>query len=167
MHVCFVEILIPRFQTDSLVDTVLFEVDYIHARFGTFDARVRGDCWHLWVGEGSQYLIHDGCLKAITVGQPKVLLQIFHRPSKLFQGSRTKVEDVTLQFTAPTLKFDLSFGPYTLEFCPSLITYVLLGLGVLLLFPDSQELQLITRRWAGWFPFDHLATFPQFFLLLR
>ena len=164
MHVCFLDILIPRFQVESIVDTIIFKVDHIHARSGTFYARVRGDCWHIWVGEGSQYLIHDDCLKATTVGQPKVLIQILHRPSKLFQGSRTKVEDVTLQFTAPTLKVDLSFGPYTLGFSPSLITYVLLGLGCFPLVFVDRVLLLISFRWIAWFSFVHSL---HFFGILR
>ena len=59
MLVYFVDILIPQFLTDSLVNSIIFKVGHLHVRFWTLHDCVRGDCWHLWIGEGLQYLGHD------------------------------------------------------------------------------------------------------------
>ena len=50
VHVCFVDILLPQFLTDSLFNSLLSKVGRLHVRFGTLNTRVRDDCWHLWVG---------------------------------------------------------------------------------------------------------------------
>ena len=83
VHVCFLHILLPQFLTDGLVNIIIFEVGRVYFRFGTLDARVRDGFWHLWIGEGSRCLGHDGLLTGITVGFPKVMLQILHFPDEL------------------------------------------------------------------------------------
>ena len=44
VHVCFVDILLPQFLTDGLINTLIFEVGHLHARFGMLGARGRDDC---------------------------------------------------------------------------------------------------------------------------
>ena len=68
---------------DSLTNTFPFELSHIHVRFGILDACVRGDCFNIQFGEGSQCLGLDGWLTTITVGCPKVPLQIPHNPGKI------------------------------------------------------------------------------------
>ena len=68
MHVCFVDILLPRFLANILVNTLIFEVGHLHIHFGTLDVRVRGDCCHLWVGGGIRGIGHYGWLIAIGGG---------------------------------------------------------------------------------------------------
>ena len=133
MHVCFVEILLPQFLTNILANTLLFEVGHLHVRFGTLDTRIRDNFWHLCVGEGSWCLGHDGWLTVISVGCPKVPLQLLHCPGKPVQGSCPKFEYAILQVTAPTLEVGLGFRIWTLVFGLSLLIYVLLGLGCLAL----------------------------------
>ena len=131
MHVCFLYFLPPHFLTDSLVNTLIFEVVDLNVFFGILDGRVRDDCWHLWVRDGFWCICHDGSLTTIPVGCPKAALQLLHYPEKLFQGSRTKVENVTVQFTVMNLEVCLGFVIWTLGFGPNIFTYVLLGLGCL------------------------------------
>ena len=72
--VSFIHILLPQFLTDGLVNVLLFEVGNFCVYLGTHNARVGGDCWHLWVGEGCQYLGHDGWLTATSVFYPNITL---------------------------------------------------------------------------------------------
>ena len=83
MHICFVDILLPYFLMDGLVNNLIFEVGHLHIHFGMFGARVRYDCWNIWVGEGSRCLGHDDWFTAIAVGCPKVMLQLLHSNDKL------------------------------------------------------------------------------------
>ena len=46
----------------------------------------------------------------------------------MFRGSCPKVENETFQVTAPALEVSLGFGIWTLGFCLSILTSVLLGL---------------------------------------
>ena len=110
MHICFADILLPQFLTGIFFNALLFGVGRLHIRFGTLDAHVRADCWHLWVGECIWCLGHDGCLTAIDVDCTKVPLRLLHSPRKLVQGSQPKVEDVAFQVTAPALEVSLGFG---------------------------------------------------------
>ena len=77
------DIIMPQFMMDSLANTILFVVGHLHVHFGTLNAWVRGDCWHLWVRKVFRCLGHDGWLTAISVGLPKIPLQILHYPVKL------------------------------------------------------------------------------------
>ena len=43
VYVYFVDILLPQFLTDSLINIILFEVGHIHVIFETLDARIRDD----------------------------------------------------------------------------------------------------------------------------
>ena len=162
MHVYLLDILLPQFLTHSLINTLIFEVGHIHVRFGTLNACVRDDCWHLWVREGSRYLGHDGWLIAIAVFHPKAPLHILHCPEKLVRGSRPNVEDGTLQFTEPTLELGLGFRTWTLGFGLRLLTSVLLGLGCLPLVFASLVILIISFRWKVWFSLDH----PLWYFLL-
>ena len=130
---------------------------------GSFDERVRDNCCNIWVRECNRCIGNDVILIAIDVGLPKLLIRIIHHPSELVQGSRPKFEYVTFQVTKQTLEIGLGFRIWTLEFGSSILTYILLGLGCLLLFFVSNFLQLIPFRWTGWFGFDH-PLWP-FFLL--
>ena len=131
VNVCFVEIFLPQFLTNSLINTLIFEVGHLHDHFGMLDAGVTDDCWDfwIWVGEGGQGIGHDGWLTALYVGLPKVPLQILHRTGKLVRGSHPKVEDINFLVTAPTLKVSLGFVIWNFIFGLSLLTSVLLGLG--------------------------------------
>ena len=137
-----------QFMMDSLSNTLLFVVSHLHVHFGTLNAWVRGDFWHLWVREGSQCLGHDGRLTAINVGLPKLRLHILHHTGKLVQGSRPKVEDTTFQVTVLTLEVGIGFRIWTSGFGPSLITSLLLGLGCLSLYSISLVLRLIYFKWT-------------------
>ena len=44
MNVCFVDIILPQFLTDIIVNTIILEVGYPHARFETLDELVRNYC---------------------------------------------------------------------------------------------------------------------------
>ena len=68
MHVHLIDILIHQFLMDGLVNTICFEVGHLYVYFGTLNACVRDDCWHIWIGEGRRCLGHDGWLTDITVG---------------------------------------------------------------------------------------------------
>ena len=160
------DIIMPQFMMDSLANTILFVVGHLHVRFGTLNAWVRDDFWHLWVREGRQCLGHDGRLTAIYVGSPKLRLHILHHNGKLVQGSWPKVEDATFQVTVLTLEVGIGFGIWTSGFGPSLLTSVLLGLGCLPLFSISLVLRLIYFKWTGWFSFNHPLHFYLIFLTL-
>ena len=59
MHVSFIQILLPQFLMDSLVNILPFKLCHLSVRLGTLGTHVRDDCWNLWVGEGCRYLGHD------------------------------------------------------------------------------------------------------------
>ena len=96
MHVSFIRILLPKFLTDILVNIILFGVGRLCARIGALDNSGRDDCWHIWVGEGYQCLVHYGWLPDISVGRPNMPLQLLHNPGELFQGYWPRVKDITL-----------------------------------------------------------------------
>ena len=54
--------------TNSLINILLFVVGNICVRLETLEDRARGDCWHLWVGKGFRFLVHNNWLTAIAVG---------------------------------------------------------------------------------------------------
>ena len=58
-------------------------IGHLCFHLGTLDARGRDDFWHLWVGEGFQCLGHYGWLTYISVGYPKMPLQILHCPGEI------------------------------------------------------------------------------------
>ena len=60
VHVCFVDILLPQFLMDILIDTLLFEVVHLCVCVGILKSYVRDDYWHLWFGGGIWGLSHDG-----------------------------------------------------------------------------------------------------------
>ena len=99
--------------------------------FGTLDAHIRDYCWHLWFREVSWGIIHVGWLTDITAGCNKVPLHFLHCLGKKFQISQTKVKDVAFQVTAPTLEVGLGIGICTLGFFPSVLTFLIIGLGCL------------------------------------
>ena len=164
MHVYFVDILIPQFLKDGLVNTILLKLGHLYVHFVTFGDRVRDDCWHIWVGEGSWCLSHYGWLTAIAVVFPNVPFHILHCPGKLVRGFWTKVKDVTLQVTAPALEVCMGFRLWTLGFGSILLTSVLLELVCLPLVFFSQVLRLVSFRWTGWFRFNHSLHFYPIFL---
>ena len=128
-----------------------------------FGDRSRGDCWNIWVREGSRCLGHYGWLTAIDVAWTKVPFQLLHCTVGLVWGSRPKVEYVTFQVTAPALEVVLRFDIWILGFGLSILTYVLLGIGCLTLVFVSQIIQLIYFRWTRWFRIYHPL---QFYLVL-
>ena len=79
-------------------------------------------------------------MEDIAVGLPKVPLQILHLPGKVFWGSRSKIEDVALYFTAPAIEAVIGFKFRTLGLGPRLITYVPLLLYVCPLFSPVDPL---------------------------
>ena len=84
-------ILLPQFLTDSLVNIILLKVCHFSIFLGTLSTCVRDDCWHISVRESCRCLGHYGCLTAIVKGFPKTPFQILHPPGKLVQGSNPKV----------------------------------------------------------------------------
>ena len=89
-------ILLPQFLMDGLANLILFEVCDICICRGMLCARVRDDCWHLWVGEGHRCLGHYRRMADISVGLPNILLQICHYPGELVQGAWYNIKDITL-----------------------------------------------------------------------
>ena len=83
MHVGFMQIFLPQFLIDGLVDVLVFEVGHICVPIGTIDACVRDDFWHIWVKEGLWCIGHDIWLTAIAVGHPNILFRIIHCPGEL------------------------------------------------------------------------------------
>ena len=79
------------FLADGIVDVLLFEVRHLCINLGILDAGVRGNGWHLRVGEGLRCLIHDGFLEAINKSLSKVKLQFLHIPGENFQGYWFKI----------------------------------------------------------------------------
>ena len=47
MLVYFVDILLPHFLTDSLVNSLIFKVGHLHVCFWKLNDRFRDDCWHI------------------------------------------------------------------------------------------------------------------------
>ena len=70
----FVDILFSKFLTDSLINTFLSKVGHHHVRFGTLNAFVMDDFWHIFIGEGSRCLSNDDWLIDINVGYPKLTI---------------------------------------------------------------------------------------------
>ena len=60
VHFCFVDILLPQFLADSLINTLNLNVGHLQVRFGLINALVRYYCWHILVGEVIKCIGHDG-----------------------------------------------------------------------------------------------------------
>ena len=67
----------------------------------------------------------------------------------------SKIKSIAFQVSEPALEVNISFRLQT-WFISRFLASVLLGIGGLHLVPISQDIQLITLRWEGWFRFNHL-----------
>ena len=47
VHLCFVDILIPQFMTDNLINNILIKVGHLHVYFGMIEDHVKDDCWYI------------------------------------------------------------------------------------------------------------------------
>ena len=116
VHVSFIKIILLQFLVDGLYSFLFFKLGHICVRLGTLDTRVKDDCWNIWVGDGFRCLGHDVWLTYITIGCPKISINILHFTGKLVQGYWSNIKDITLYVTAPTLEVGLfsSSGPWVL-----------------------------------------------------
>ena len=127
VHVGFINIFLPQFLTDGIIDVLLFEVGHIYVSLGMIDTRVWDDYWHIGFREGLRCLDHDVWLAAIAVGRTKVPLQFIHCTGELVRGFWSKIEYLDLWATALDLEVGIGFELHTLCLGMNILTSIPLG----------------------------------------
>ena len=79
VHVVFIHIFIPSFLTDGLINIIILEVGSFYNNRGTLNTSVCDDGCKFCVGECLRYLGHYGFLTAVSIGFPKIPLQLLRR----------------------------------------------------------------------------------------